>query len=164
MTKKYIRTALKIFLSAMVLLLFLVVAGILYIRYADNQQNTEQSVPLPEPPSPPVIEPPKLSPKAKESVVVQTITSPVKRGSEASITVKTNPKSECKIKVSYKDKNDKDVEYKNSALIDKKVDEFGVVSWDWPVYNSAPVGKWAVTVTCFYYKQSGVVIGDMLVK
>lgn len=162
MKKRYLKTFLKIILSAIILLLILIALGIIYTKYSGGQEESAQ--PVPQPPARPIIKPPKLSPKAKESVAIQTISSPVKRGSEASISIKTNPKSKCQIKVEYKDETGNDIEYRSSALIVKKADEFGIVEWDWPISSSAPAGKWEVTVTCFYNKKSALVIGDMLVK
>ena len=163
MKKRHIKTALKIILSAVILLILVVAAGIGYIKYTGDHNDSEQQ-PVPEPPARLVIKPPKISPKAKESVSVETLTSPIKRGATASINVKTNPKSKCTIEVKYKDAGDNPVVYSNPALKAKKADEFGLISWDWPIYNSATAGKWTVTVTCVYNKKSAVVIGDMLVK
>jgi hypothetical protein len=163
MKKRHIKTALKVLSSALILLILLVAAGIGYVKYSGEQNDSsEQSAP--EPPPRLVIKPPKISPKAKESVAVQTITTPVKRGATASINVKTNPKSKCTIIVKYRDSNNNQITYSSSSLKSKKADEFGVISWDWPISTSAPTGKWTVTVTCVYNKKSAVVIGDMLVK
>lgn len=161
--KRYLKTALKVVLSAAVLLFLLVAAGMLYVKYTGDQSNSaDQSVP--EPPAQLTVKPPEISPKAKESVAIETLSSPIKRGSPASINVKTNPKSKCTIEVKYKDSSDNQVVYTNSALKVKKADEFGLISWEWPISSSAPAGKWTVTVTCFYNKKSAIVIGDMLVR
>jgi hypothetical protein len=163
MNKRHAKTALKILSSAVILLILLVAAGIAYVKYTGGQsESSEQSAP--EPPPRLVIKPPKISPKAKESVAVQTITSPVKRGAIASINVKTNPKSKCTIVVKYRDSGNNQITYGSSSLKSKKADEFGIISWEWPISSSAPTGKWTVTVTCVYNKKSAVVIADMLVK
>ncbi|HEX5456379.1 MAG TPA: hypothetical protein VFW77_03355 [Candidatus Saccharimonadales bacterium] len=162
MKKRYLKTALKVVLSAVIILLLLIAAGVAYIKYSGGQDDSGQSVP--QAPARPVIKPPKISPKAKESAAVQTITSPIKRGSKASISVKTNPKSKCTIQVKYKDSAGNQIVYSSPALKSKKADEFGLIGWDWPISPSAPAGKWTVTVNCVYNKKSAVVIGDILVK
>lgn len=163
MKKRYIKTVLKVLLSIIILLIILIAAALAYVKYSgDQSDNSDQSAP--EPPARLVIKPPKISPKAKESAVVQSITSPVKRGSTASAAVKTNPKSKCTPALKYTDSNGNKIAYNNSSLKSKTADEFGLVSWDWPVSSSVPAGKWTLTVTCTYNKKSAVVIGDILVK
>lgn len=95
----------------------------------------------------------------QQGASVQSLTSPVVPGDNASVTVKTNPGSWCTIGVKY----DKTLS-KDSGLIGKTADEFGVVSWTWTVESTVPLGKWPVTVTCLRNKLSAVVIGDLVVK
>lgn len=161
MKKRHIKTALNLVLSVVVILLLLVAAGIEYIKYTSDQSGS--SAQSASPPEQPVLRPPKVSPKAKESASIETLSSPVKRGSAASINVKTNPNSKCTIEAAYKDSSGSSVIYSNPSLKSKKADDFGLISWTWPVNDSAPAGKWTVTVTCLYNKNSAVVIGDMLV-
>lgn len=150
-------------MSALFLLLVIVAAGIAYIKYSGENESASPP-PVPAGVEAPVIRPPKISPKAKESAVIESISSPVKRGSTASINVRTNPNSKCKIEVNYKDKGDNEIQYKNSLLAEKKADDYGVISWEWPIAGSASPGGWKVEVTCVYNKKSAVVIGDMLVQ
>lgn len=164
MKKRYIKTALKIILSAVFLLLIIVAIGIAYIKYSGENESVSPTSP-PTSAEAPVIKPPKISPKAKESAVIETISSPVKRGSSsASINVRTNPNSKCKIEVNYKDKDGNSIQYKRYSLMEKKADEYGVISWEWPMAGSALPGTWKVKVTCVYNKKSAVVIGDMTVQ
>lgn len=89
---------------------------------------------------------------------VQLLTSPVAPGSNASITIKTLPITNCTISVVYDKTASKD-----SGLAAKISDEFGSITWAWTVEPTVPVGKWPVTVTCARGKKSGVVIGDLVV-
>lgn len=163
MKKRYIKTALKIILSAAILLFIIVAAGIAYIKYSGENESASPP-PAPASAEAPVIKPPNISPKAKESAVIETISSPVKRGSTASINVRTNPNSKCKIEINYKDKEGNSVQYKQPSLVEKKADEYGVISWEWPMASSVLPGIWKVKVTCVYNKKSAVVIGDILVQ
>lgn len=90
---------------------------------------------------------------------VQMLTSPVAPGSNASITIKTLPITNCTVSVVY----DK-IASKDSGLAPKISDEFGSITWAWTVEPTVPAGKWPVTVTCARGKKSGVVIGDLVVS
>jgi hypothetical protein len=105
------------------------------------------------------IKSPQIDPNAPESVSVQSLTTPVAPGENASVLIKTNPGSWCTIIVSYNEVNSKD-----SGLVGKTSDEFGSVTWTWTVDASAPEGKWPVKVTCVRNSKSAVVIGDLIVK
>jgi hypothetical protein len=103
--------------------------------------------------------PTKPSPTGKVGVSVQTISSPIAPGENASITVRTNADANCTIKVEYNK-----VAAKDSGLMPQKANEFGMATWSWTVPMTAPVGKWPVTVACANLKNSGVVIGDLEVS
>jgi hypothetical protein len=94
-----------------------------------------------------------------ESASIQTLTSPIAPGDNASVTIKTNPTSVCTISVIYNTTASTD-----SGLKDKTADEFGIITWSWTVDSKAPVGKWPVKVTCSREKLSAVVIGDLVVS
>lgn len=96
---------------------------------------------------------------APQGVSVQSLTSPIAPGENASIIIKTNPKSLCKIKVEYNK-----VASVDSGLFDKTSNEFGSITWAWTVEPTVPEGKWPVTVTCSRGEKSGVVVGDLVVK
>ncbi|RWZ78317.1 MAG: hypothetical protein EOT05_00945 [Candidatus Microsaccharimonas sossegonensis] len=89
---------------------------------------------------------------------VQSLTSPVRPGDNASISVKGNPGSTCTIKVEYNKVSSTD-----SGLIAKKTDEFGVITWSWFVEATVPEGKWPVTINCEYNKKTAVVIANLVV-
>jgi hypothetical protein len=95
---------------------------------------------------------------AKVGASVQTITSPVAPGDNASITIKTTPTASCTITVVYNK-----IASKDSGLTQKVADDYGVVSWTWTVGGATPLGIWPATVTCVYGKNSAVVQGDLRV-
>ena len=97
-------------------------------------------------------------PSSKVGASIQMLTTPVAPGENASITVKTLPTASCKIVVEYNK-----VPSKDSGLVERVADEFGVIMWAWTVDPNAPFGKWPVTVTCTFNKRSAVVVGDLVV-
>lgn len=106
----------------------------------------------------PVIKPTKPAANARVGAAVHMLTSPVPPGSNASITVKTLATAKCTIVVEYNK-----VASKDSDLVAKTADEYGMVSWTWTVGESVPLGKWPVKVTCAYNKSSAMVQGDLVV-
>jgi len=106
----------------------------------------------------PVIKRAKPDPNNPSSASIQMFTSSVAPGSNASITVRTNPEAKCTIKVEYNK-----VPSTDSGLVPKVADEYGIVSWAWTVEEEVPLGKWPVKVTCVHNKRSAVVQGDLMV-
>jgi hypothetical protein len=154
---KFIRNTL---ISVGVLLVLALGGGAAYTWYMGQTETPVAATPAPAATKPaPVIKPTAPAPDAKMSASVQMITSPVAPGANASITVKSNAGSNCTIKVVYDKTASKD-----SGLIPKVADEFGMVSWSWTVEASAPVGKWPVKVTCANTKNSAMVQGDLKVE
>ena len=92
-------------------------------------------------------------------MAVQTVTSPVQPGSNASITIRTNPAAVCTISVKQAE-----AKMEDSGLSKKTADEFGMLSWAWTVKPTDPVGKWPINITCKNKKYSAVVVSEVLVK
>jgi hypothetical protein len=103
--------------------------------------------------------PPKVSTTAPVGVAIQSVTSPVSPGENASVSVRTNPEVECSIVVTYDDTAAVD-----SGLVKKKADEFGTASWAWTVAQGVPLGTWPVDVTCQNKKHSAVLKVDLVIK
>lgn len=145
-------------LTCVVLLLVFVGGGLLYTWYMGKHSPASVSVKAPKPTAQKTtpISPHQPKPDAVIGASVQYITSPVTPGMNASITVKTNAGAKCTIVVEY----DK-VASKDSGLVPKIAEEFGMVTWAWTVEASAPLGKWPVKVTCANVKNSAVVKGDL---
>ncbi len=147
-------------ISAAVLLLVLVGGGVAY-TYILGQSGPGDAAKAGLPVTTadePVFKPIKPAADAKESASVETITSPVARGTNSSVTIKTNAASKCTISVVYSDKASTD-----SGLVTKIADDYGVVSWTWTVGTDVPVGTWPVKVTCAYHTQTAVVQADLVV-
>lgn len=154
-----IKTTLKITASAVILLVLVVGAGVGYIWYT-GQHAAENSQAFAEPPEAINVgtlpERPKVNQTSVVGASVQSVTSPVTPGSNASIMVKTNRQATCTIAVVY-DKTPA----KDSGLAEKKSDDYGLVQWAWTVPANAPLGTWPITVTCANEKNSAVVENDL---
>jgi hypothetical protein len=140
-----------------VLLILVLVAGLVYTWYMGQHAVVKENT-IPVKTSTKTTKPVQLAPNAKEGAAVQSISSPIAPGSNASIFIKTNRDSKCSITAVYKK-----VPSKDSGLIPKIADEYGMVSWSWTVERTVPVGKWPVTVTCTWNKKTAVVVGDLVV-
>lgn len=147
--------------SAVLLIMIILGGGLAYTWYVGQNSNVDDaSIATPVDSAPtPVAKPTKLAANANVGASVQTLTSPVAPGANASISVKTNPGSKCTIEVVYDGTASAD-----SGLSPKDADEYGVVSWTWTVDASAPLGVWPVEVTCVYGDKSAVVKGDLVVE
>jgi hypothetical protein len=145
--------------GTVVLLVLLVGAGLGYTWYM-GKHAVKDATTVEEPvatPKAPVIKPSKPSPDAAVGVAIHALTTPVMPGDNSSVTIQTTPEVRCDIVVEYNK-----VASKDSGLVSKYSDEYGVASWSWTVDDTAPVGKWPVKITCTSAKEkSGVVQGDL---
>lgn len=146
-------------IAVLVLIVLFVGAGLAYTWYMGRQEPPKKVEAVPAVTKPHVNTPSQPSPTAKVSASVQSFTSPVAPGENTSLTVRTNPKASCKITVEYNK-----VPSKDSGLVQKTADEFGMVTWTWTVDSTAPDGKWPAKVTCANAKNSAMVQADLMVK
>jgi hypothetical protein len=131
--------------------------GLGYTWYVGNSDPVTPAA-LPETKKTPLAAAPvaKAKPTGPVGVSIQVLSSPVKPGGNASMTIRTRPDAACSITVTYKDQKSTD-----GGLIPKTGDEFGTVQWTWTVESSRPVGKWPVDVTCALGDMSGYVRGEL---
>lgn len=154
------RAGLRRMATSLVVLIFLAVSGGgLYTWYMGQQKSLAASGDEPAPSRRVEIKPMRQDPNANVGVSVQVITSPVKPGENASVTVRTNQLADCTITVKYGD-----VAASDSGLMKKKADEFGMASWAWTVAPNAPEGSWPVRITCATQKKSGMAEAQLVVK
>lgn len=158
MKQRMLKLARNILISVVVLLVLCVGGGVAYTWYEGQQGPVAAITPVASQPVPaePVMRPPQLSPNAAESAAVQMLTSPVAPGTKASVTVKTNPVSQCTIVVEYDKKPSTD-----PNLVTQTADAYGIVSWSWTVPSTAPLGTWPVKITCTANKKAAFVQGDL---
>lgn len=140
-----------IVISALLILLFLVGLGLLYTWYVDSQpKNIEPEKTTPTKTA--TIKAPVIDPNAPVGVAVQSLSSPVAPGENASLTIRTKPTATCHVEVSY---TGVATTTKDSGLSDKKADEFGVVVWSWTIPPTAQKALSPVAVRCELDDKSG---------
>lgn len=147
-------------ISFLALLIVLVGGGVAYTWYVgEHPVQNSGAVALPAPAVKPyTVTPRKQDPNAVVSASVQTITSPIAAGSNASIMIKTNANAKCTIAVEYNK-----IASKDSGLVPKVADNFGLVEWTWTVESTAPLGSWPVKINCANAKNSAMVQNDLKV-
>lgn len=151
----------KTIFSIIVLLAILILIGIAYVWYL-GQQKPETAIitEIPKRPSTQkLITPHKPKPDAVVGVSVQSLSTPIAPGQNASIMIRTNPDAKCSITVTYNN-----VPSKDSGLVEKVADEYGMANWTWTVPAGTPLGKWPVRVTCANTAKSGMVEDKLEVK
>jgi len=129
--------------------------GLVYVWYMGKTQPVQPAA-VAQPIAGKTVTPaPVTDENAAVGVAIQTLTSPVPKGGNASISIKTRPQAACSIRVTYSLTAGQDEESKDSGLIPKTADEYGVASWTWTVETSRPTGSWPVEVTCAYKTKWG---------
>lgn len=147
-------------ISAAVLIVLFGVGGLVYTWWVGrNTTIPEVESVSTETPVNSIFDPSVPDPNGTIGAAVHVLTSPVKPGENASITVKSNAGADCTIKVTYNKKPSRD-----SGLGPKVADKYGNVSWSWTVEKTAPVGTWPVQVDCANQSKSAMVIGNLVVK
>ncbi len=137
---------------AVAIILIIFVAGeIIYVYLTDRSIKHIASTQTKNTTSTPIPQPVKPASNAPEGVAIDTITSPIAAGSNASIGVLTNAGSVCDINVTYNG-----IQSSDSGLTSKKADAYGNVMWSWTVESSVPVGSWPIKITCVYNSRSAV--------
>jgi hypothetical protein len=76
-------------------------------------------------------------------VAVVALTSPVARGADARLTIKTSPHTQCELLVYYKA-----APASINLAFPKRSDDQGRVSWTWRVDRGVTPGNWPLTVHC----------------
>lgn len=103
-------------------------------------------------------EPPKPTKKTQVGIVVQAFLTPVKIGDNASLSIRTLPGAPCTISFTFNDDNERS---KDTGLIPKIADEYGLVDWTWKVMSNVRPGTWPVEVTCANGSQSAYSRSDL---
>jgi hypothetical protein len=75
-------------------------------------------------------------------LTVESLTSPISRGSTASLTIKTAPGAQCTITVLYKSGPSS-----SAGLGPQTAGADAMVTWSWKVSSSTTPGTWSITVT-----------------
>lgn len=142
-------------ISMFVLFVLFVAAGIGYTWYMGQKPAIASAIEAPvEVQGPSLFKPSARGNNTAVGASTQSIDSPVLPGSNSTIVVRTAPAAACTITITYNK-----IVSKDSSLVDKVADEYGMVSWSWVVGPSTPIGKWPVKVLCTVDVNSAMTIG-----
>ncbi len=153
------KSIIKTFIAVFILLIVILSAGIAYTWYLSKDTVRDSSVLDSPVDAAPKTTPPLLDPNSPVGASVQSLSSLVVLGEQASMIVKTRPMADCSVISEYDKKTIIDL-----GLTTKKADDYGVASWDWFMKKGSPIGKWLLKITCKYGDKSGYVEGEMVVK
>lgn len=158
------RTARRITVAAVVLLVLLIAGAVFYVWYMGKRPDeTALSTPIDTTSAAPKIKTHTPPPDAPVGLVQQTFSGTVKSGSNAAISVKTNAGAACTITVKMSDRDKSQL--KDSGLVPKVADEFGMVDWSWTVPKGVSSGSWLVEITCANESgRSGYLKADLIVE
>lgn len=137
------RTATRVGVAVLVLVMLFIVGAVIYVWYV-GQRPVQQAVETVNTQSAaPILKGYTPDPDAPVGIVQQSFSDPMPAGSNAAISIKTNPGAACQISVKVNN-----TALPDTGLVPKIADEFGLVNWSWTVPKGTLVGKWPVDVTC----------------
>lgn len=156
------QTTLRLVLACMFLVMALVIAGFVYAwYYAKTHPVKEGEVPQSKPKPISNSKPAKeVSPDTPVGVAIESLTSPVKAGDNASLSVKTLPTATCNLRLTYKD----GTVSKDAGLSPKVSDDFGIAAWTWTIEPTRSAGMATIEATCIHGKMSGYNKGEIVVQ
>lgn len=94
------------------------------------------------PASTPTFTPMPTPPETQEIFLeITSVTSPINRGADATLTAKTSPNADCSITIYYKSGPSK-----AQGLYSRKADSSGNVWWTWKVGTRTTPGSWQIVV------------------
>ncbi len=154
-----------IIIAFVVLALLLIGIGLI-IAWLMQPKKAEQTTSVPVANQKPAVAPPrKFGPNVPIGSAVQSISSPIAPGDNAYVTLRTTEGATCSIKVVNLDPHGKEIDRINdSGLADKKVDDFGVVTWTWTMPPGAALATWKADIFCQRDEMSTRSVGDIEVK
>lgn len=152
------RSAVIATIALLLVLLLALAAALWYVWWTGQHAEVKVSKVQPAPTR--EVAPPKVADNAPVGVSISVLTSPLSAGSNASITIRTKPKAACSIIVTY----DNSEKSRDSGLVPKMADEYGVVSWSWSVESNRTKGKWPIDITCAENGKSGYMRGELVVQ
>ncbi len=104
--------------------------------------NTAQNTAMATPVLPPAAAATN-APSAPGALEILSVTSPVSKGANATLTAQTSPNASCTITVYYKSGASS-----AAGLVPKAADASGRVFWTWKVGSRTTSGTWRIAVTC----------------
>jgi hypothetical protein len=104
--------------------------------------NTVQDV-VGATPALPTVPAATIPPSVSGVLEIVSVTSPISKGANATLTAKTSPNASCSITVYYKSGASEAI-----GLEPKTADASGMVSWTWKVASRTTSGTWKIVVIC----------------
>jgi hypothetical protein len=158
-TMNFLKSLRQVGILALVILILLVLAGVLYVLFSNQQGVHTDVVSAGAVNQASPITPKAPAANAKEGVAIQALTPSAAPGSVVSVVATTNATSRCTIHV------DASVDSQDDpALAPQVADAYGTVSWSWRVSRAAGAGNKSLEVTCAYHGRTGVVDGQYTVS
>lgn len=143
------RTIQRVVVSVSVLLVLLVGGAVVYVWYMGQHPVQTEQKKIDTTPNAPVRNTYQPPADAVVAIVQQTFSATVVQGSNASLSIRTNPKAACQISVKVHN-----TALPDTGLVPKIADEFGIVDWSWTMPKNVLPGSWPVEVTCANEKKS----------
>ncbi|MBP7760816.1 hypothetical protein KA093_03425 [Candidatus Saccharibacteria bacterium] len=144
--------------GVLILVGLLILAGIIYTWLMGLRRPKTATPQVETSRAPTVRRPAPTDPNAAVGVYIQSLTSEVVPGTNASLAVRSQPEADCVVKITYQN-----IPSNDSGLVTKRADDYGMVRWSWTVEPTAPLGKGSADITCTRNKRSGYMHGDMMV-
>ena len=139
----------KLLITVIVLTIILIGIGVLLLWFLEPN-NVDRTIELAAPSQKPEFTKPRKSgPNIPIGSAVQSVSSPISPGDNASLSIRTTEGAACSVKVVLLDPHGKEISrVDDSGLMDKKVDDFGLVTWTWTMPDGASLGEWKGDVVC----------------
>lgn len=152
------RTAKRVVFAVVILLVLIICGAIVYVWYM-GRHPVKQTSQIDTTSAAPTIKTYTPADDAVVSIVQESYSGPeVAAGSNASISIKTNPGAACQITVKVNNSFLAD-----TGLVPKIADEFGIVNWSWSIPKNILPGTWPVEITCANAKKSAYYKADLVV-
>lgn len=129
--------------TIVILLFLMIISAVVYVWYMGRHPIEQATQIVNTGSAAPTIKAPAVDPNARVGIVQQSFSGTVVAGSNASISIKTNPEAACQISVRVNT-----TVLPDTGLVPKIADEFGIVEWSWSIPAGLAAGKLPVEITC----------------
>jgi hypothetical protein len=148
-----------------VVLIIAIVAGLIYVWLMGLQAKPLTTTTAQTTTQPAFITPHKVPDNVEIGSSIQSLSSPISPGDNASLTVRTTESAVCKVKIIHLDDSQKELaRVTDSGLGDKTADEFGMVTWTWTMPSNVAIAKWSADIYCTRGDKSTHSVGDIVVQ
>lgn len=162
---RVVRRIRRALLIIMLITLLIVILALIYVWLFPPKPDPALA-PIPKGPQVPSdFSPTKFGEDVPIGSAIQSITTPISPGDNASIILRTTERSICSIAVVHIDDYGRKLrQLEDSGLVDKKADDYGVVSWTWTMPLDAALAEWKANMYCKRDSMSTESIGRIVVE